>query len=109
MGSAGIDEAESIGCAQWLRSALCSSPSAAATPPLQVRRPTLYLKLVTPTASAPPPWLLPLNMIDKTEVCQHTPKDLLHLWPPTAPLLRQVPPMQSTIYKEKKKYIYIYI
>ncbi|KAM1743314.1 hypothetical protein ACFX12_013215 [Malus domestica] len=114
MGLAGIDEAESVGCAQWLRSTLCSSPSAAVTPPLQARRlalprarhsrhhdqnqrrasltavkrlaghearrPTLYLMLVTPAASAPPPWLLPLNVIDKTKVCQLTPKDILRLF-----------------------------
>ncbi|KAM1514058.1 hypothetical protein ACFX11_025887 [Malus domestica] len=116
MGSAGFDEAESVGCAQWLRSALCSSPNAVVTPPLQARRlalprahhyghhdqnqrrasltavkrlagfearrPTLYLKLVTLAASAPLPWLLPLNVIwsacgecstvrKPTEECSH--------------------------------------
>ncbi|KAB2597503.1 hypothetical protein D8674_000423 [Pyrus ussuriensis x Pyrus communis] len=29
--------------------------------------------------SAPLPWLLPLNKIDKNKVCQHTPKDLIRL------------------------------
>ncbi|KAB2623203.1 glutamyl-tRNA reductase 1 [Pyrus ussuriensis x Pyrus communis] len=28
---------------------------------------------------APPPWLLPLNVIDKNKVCQLTPKDLIRL------------------------------
>ncbi|KAB2600327.1 chloride channel-like protein CLC-g [Pyrus ussuriensis x Pyrus communis] len=30
-------------------------------------------------ASAPPPWLLPLNVINKIKVCQLTPKDLIRL------------------------------
>ncbi|TQE10148.1 hypothetical protein C1H46_004251 [Malus baccata] len=34
-----------------------------------------------PAASALPPWLLPSNVIDKTKVCQYTPKDLLRLLP----------------------------
>ncbi|KAM1807363.1 hypothetical protein ACFX11_030391 [Malus domestica] len=33
------------------------------------------------SSSAPPPWALPLNEIDKNKVCQYTPKDLLRLLP----------------------------
>ncbi|KAM1004405.1 hypothetical protein ACFX2C_004606 [Malus domestica] len=33
------------------------------------------------SSSAPPPWPLPLNEIDKNKVCQYTPKDLLRLLP----------------------------
>ncbi|KAM1338836.1 hypothetical protein ACFX2I_037673 [Malus domestica] len=52
------------GCAQWLCSvAVLGKGSDGAS------------------SSAPPPWLLPLNEIDKTEVCQYTHKDLLRLLP----------------------------
>ncbi|KAM1342513.1 hypothetical protein ACFX2F_006827 [Malus domestica] len=40
---------------------------------------TIYTLPQAPTASALLPWLLPLNVIDKTKVCQLTPKDLFCL------------------------------
>ncbi|KAM1262459.1 hypothetical protein ACFX2G_028190 [Malus domestica] len=43
------------------------------------------------SSSAPPPWPPPLNEIDKTEVYQYTPKDLLRLLPRSCQRLQRPP------------------
>ncbi|KAM1448852.1 hypothetical protein ACFXTO_007772 [Malus domestica] len=47
---------------------------------------------ITTASSTPcPPWLRPLNEIDKNKVCQYTPKDLIRLLPRSCQRLQRPP------------------